>query len=356
MRRRAMKKLGSVSHWVGGERTQAAIVPNVAQANVPWRTLNREVPKLWRSEHDACVAPSASGSMFRILSRTVMLELWALIYAPFAWCFSLALMCKRSPPHNYTNFYLSALVTVTHTTAAAALVLCWSSPRLLVFAYFFMDPQTLQPQPTTGAMASDLSALTTPSTGSVAPTPADPAESPAIIPPIAPPSTTPSPTVSTPDPNGSSAETSSPATSSASPTSGPPASLPTSHPSRRGPKGARHIQPQKSGRKSTWPPKKLAWLESRVAQFTACNDSKAFYDRLLWLWYKVFGRSLPIKDDPEDDIDEAAAIARQDAEEFLTEEVRSARNKEEQALRQVRIIRMSLSLFIYSHLVLSGAL
>lgn len=122
----------------------------------------------------------------------------------------------------------------------------------------------------------------------------------------------------------------------ASSTSASSSGIPTSLPARRGPKGARHLQPpQKSGRKSTWPPKKLAWLESHLPQFNAYTDSGAFYDRIMWLWYRIFGRSLPTKVDPEGDIDEQAAIDKQDSEEFVSEEVRAAWAKEEQALRQV---------------------
>lgn len=111
-------------------------------------------------------------------------------------------------------------------------------------------------------------------------------------------------------------------------------------PTRKGPKGARHLQPKpavKCGRKSSWPPKKLAWLESHLPQFLACTtaDSAKFYDRIVFIWYKLFDRSLPIRQDPEGDIDEATALEKEDSIEQLTEDEINSRIREEHSLRSV---------------------
>lgn len=117
---------------------------------------------------------------------------------------------------------------------------------------------------------------------------------------------------------------------------------------RKGPKGARHIQPKKEptkrGRKSSWPLKKLAWLESHVPQFISSDDHRAFYNRIVFLWKKIFGRDLPLKEDPEGEIDEAAAIARPDPEENLTPEERKQRCAEDRHLREVPFLHFPLYL------------
>lgn len=115
------------------------------------------------------------------------------------------------------------------------------------------------------------------------------------------------------------------------------ASLPT----RNGPKGARHLQPKpavKSGRKSSWPPKKRAWLEGHIPHFLACTtDAQAskFYDRITYLWFKIFDWGLPIRQDPDGDIDEDAALARPEEIGNLTEEEMKERGRLVQSLRMV---------------------
>lgn len=306
-----------------------------------------------------------------------MFNLWACICAPFFWRFILTLTPKCSPLPHYTIFVPSGIGTGYASRCASSRVLLVSPRRFisfLSFAPFSMESQISQPDfaphlPTTGpacvtphdsgtvpidgapqSTAFPSAQSTQPSTTNTAIP--DPSVSPAtqsshsstlsVVQPT-PPSTLPSN-----DPPVEVSSTATAPTTSASPTSGTSASTP---PPRRGPKGARHIQPQQSGRKTTWPPKKLAWLEGRLPTFAVSNDRKAFYDRLLWIWYKVFGRSLPIKQDPEGEIDEEAAIARPDPEECLTDEARSARNKEEQNLRQVWIILTSVLHIMLTDLV-----
>lgn len=110
-------------------------------------------------------------------------------------------------------------------------------------------------------------------------------------------------------------------------------------PVHNGPKGARHIQPKNAprGRRTTWPPKKLAWLQSHVSQFLQAKDASAFYDRVIFLWYRIFGRTLALRDDPDFDINEDAALLREDPEQELTEDEKAVRVREEQELRTVRL-------------------
>lgn len=115
---------------------------------------------------------------------------------------------------------------------------------------------------------------------------------------------------------------------------------------RKGPRGARHLHPKKPakrGRKSSWPPKKLAWLESHVPQYISSDDHRALYNCIVFLWHKIFSRDLPLREDPEGDIDETAAIARPDPEENLTVEERKQRNVDDRNLRDVS------SFFLFFH-------
>lgn len=113
-------------------------------------------------------------------------------------------------------------------------------------------------------------------------------------------------------------------------------------PTRKGPKGSRHLQPKqatKPGRRSSWPPKKLAWLESHIPQFLACTtDAQAskFYDRMVYLWFNIFGWSLPVRQDPEGDIDEAAALEKpEEAVGQMTEEEANEKGRLVQSVRAV---------------------
>lgn len=117
-------------------------------------------------------------------------------------------------------------------------------------------------------------------------------------------------------------------------------------PTDNDPKGARHLTPAatRRGRKTTWPPKKLQWLNSHVSQCLVSKNRSAFYDRILWLWRRLFGRSLPVKEDPEGDIDEAAAIARQEQELPLTAE----EEKADSELREVQSFSLSFSVSFYT--------
>lgn len=118
-----------------------------------------------------------------------------------------------------------------------------------------------------------------------------------------------------------------------------------SHPVRKGPKGARHLQPKAApGRKSSWPPKKLAWLTKHIPEFLSTQNTSDFYDRVLLLWFKIFGRALPVKDDPDFDIDEEAALTKPAIEENLTDEERTIRSRQEQELR---LVRFSLLMFVW---------
>lgn len=55
----------------------------------------------------------------------------------------------------------------------------------------------------------------------------------------------------------------------------------------------------------------------------------------MYLWRKIFGRALPLKEDPAFDIDEAATIAQPDPEASLTAEQMEEREKQDKELQEV---------------------
>lgn len=56
---------------------------------------------------------------------------------------------------------------------------------------------------------------------------------------------------------------------------------------------------------------------------------------MMYLWRKIFGRELPLKEDPAFNIDEAAAIAQPASEASLTAEQMEEREKQDKELREV---------------------